>query len=157
MSHPPGTVPHVTDIELVERGPAVVVGVPVVGAFADLGRLVPEAWGRLRSSLDGGPDHTLAEVSVDLGDGRYHETVGALVGVPEVADLRIPGTVYSYVPSGRWAQTIHDGPTHAIADSFGRLLDWIASGHGEPGRHKLDIGYTVDSSEGPHLLAVRLA
>ncbi|HLV04405.1 GyrI-like domain-containing protein [uncultured Georgenia sp.] len=146
-----------TDIEMVERGPAVIVGVPVIGTFAELGRLVPEAWRRLHDRVGQDSDLTLAEVSVDLGDGRYHETLGALTGAREARRLHIPGCVCSYVPGGRWVQTIHEGPERAIADTFGRLLDRIAADGGQPGPHKLDIGYTVDGEGGPHLLAVQLA
>lgn len=145
-----------TEIELVERPPALVVGLPVLARFADLGTLVPAAWRSLAGALGGRRPGTLAELSVDLGDGRYHETVGVLLELGDAGAVRLPGAVGSLVPGGRWAQVPHEGPASAIADTFGRLLAWVEEQGEHAGPHKLDAGYRLDGAPERHLLAVCL-
>lgn len=152
----PGTGTAAPAITVVEREPAVVVGIPVTGTFADLGRLVPAAWRRLSDALDGTGPEELAEVSVDLGDGHYHETVGRLTRVDD-RDSRWPAAaVHTLVPGGRWAQTSHDGPSGTIAETFGRLLEWVTQQGASAGPHKLDVGYRLDGGTESHVLAVQL-
>lgn len=146
-----------TDIEIVERPPAVVIGLPVLAPFRDLGTLVPAEWQALAGHLgDDQQSAPLAELSVDLGDGRYHETVGLLVDLEDGPPAGLPGAVRSLVPGGRWVQAHHDGPAGTIAETFGRLLAW-ATAHGErAGAHKLDVGYRLDGTAEHHVLAVEL-
>ncbi|WP_152189055.1 hypothetical protein [Georgenia satyanarayanai] len=144
------------EIEIVDRAPVLVVGMPVLAGFHELGTLVPAAWRALSRSL-GDDDRPLAELSVDLGDGRYHETVGVLVPLEDAARVRVPGAVGSLVPGGAWAQMVHDGPVHTIAETFGRLLAWAAEQGARPGPHKLDVGYRLDGAAERHTLAVELS
>lgn len=152
----PGTRTATPEIVVVKRAPAVVVGVPVIGTFADLGRLVPAAWRRLGDVLGGTGHEELAEVSVDLGDGRYHETVGLLTGLGAPDSPGLAGAVRTMVPGGPWAQLAHDGPPGAIAESFGRLLEWVTQQGSHAGPHKLDVGYRLDGRPETHVLAVQL-
>ncbi len=142
-----------TEIEIVERPPALVLGVPVIGEFADLARLVPDAWRTVRRRT-GTTGQELAEVSVDLGDGRYHETVGLLVDATD--EVPPAGMVGTLVPGGAWVQTRHDDAADRIAGTFGRLLDWLAAHDRDAGPHKLDMGYRLDGGTEHHVLAVQL-
>lgn len=143
-----------TEIEIVERPASLVVGRPVLARFQDLGTLVPAAWQALAGSLGPGDTGPFAELSVELVDGRYHETVGALVPLREDGAVRVPGTVGSFVRGGRWAQAAHDGPRHAIAETFGRLLARVAEQGERAGPYKLDVGYRFDGGPERHVLAV---
>ncbi len=150
-----------SDIEVIVREPAVVVGVPVIAGFSELAQAVPAAWESLRTSLGGHlggrPSEPLAEASVELGGGRYHETVGVFLEPEAAGAVRIPGTVHTLVPGGRWAQATHDGPVEDIAETFGRILRWAAAQGHRPGPRKLDVGYRLDRDPGNHLLAVELS
>ncbi|MGX5695472.1 hypothetical protein ACWKWP_04670 [Agromyces soli] len=134
-------------MEIVVRRPSLVIGIPVLGRFDELGRLVPEAWASAFASLDG----TFAEVSTRVGDG-YHEVVGVLSEL----DTNIDGYVHGYVPGGEYVREAHRGERAMIAESFGRIEVWARSRGREVGAVKLDIGYHADGSDLVHELYVGL-
>lgn len=146
-------------IEIVQRPTAFLVGLPVIGRFDELGTLVPAAWDALPEAIEGttvSPGGPFAELSVELGRGRYHETVGVLVEDTGGDVPRLPGAVVGVVPGGRWVQVTHEGPRKTIAATFGRLLEWIEERGHHAGDHKLDTGYRLDAAPETHVLAVQL-
>jgi predicted transcriptional regulator YdeE len=141
-------------VEVVQRPEATVLGVEVVAAFDELGVLVPAAWEQVFArvaQLPVPPPHRFAEASRHLGEGRYRETVGVLVGGPvEVPD----GMVLTTLPAGRYVRHRHTGPVETIADGFRAAHEW-AGQHGlQVGDVKLDVGYAADGTTGPHELFV---
>lgn len=128
-------------------------GITVECRFDELSTHVPAAWRRLSDAHP--PDGAAyAELSTELGDGRYREVLG-LLGPDETLDPTLaPRTVT--VPAGSWVTTVHDGPEHAIAETFGEMLAWAAARGLEPTGEKLDVGYRLDGTAGPHELGVRV-
>jgi len=146
-----------TEIEVVQRPTAFLVGLPVIGRFDELGTLVPAAWDALRDAVAGtGLSGPFAELSVELGQGRYHETLGVLVEDTGGDLPQVPGAVVGVVPAGRWVQVTHEGPREAIAATFGRLLEWLEESGHQAGEHKLDTGYRLDGAPETHVVAVQL-
>ncbi len=142
-------------VELVRRPALVVAGEPAVGAFGELGELVPAAWRRLlaRSDLPAPAGGRYAEASAGLGGGRYLEVVGVLLeaaaDVPDECALAL-------LPAGRWARLLFEGPVSRIGDGFGEVLAWGERNGLALGGRKLDVGYAADGREGPHELSVQV-
>ncbi|WP_395245297.1 hypothetical protein ACGGZK_05690 [Agromyces sp. MMS24-K17] len=140
-------VEELSEISIVRRRPAVVIGVPVLARFDELSELVPLAWAEAFRRFDG----PLAEASTRVGD-RYHEVVGLLGEV----DAQVDGAVHALVPAGEYATATHRGDRVSIAESFGRIESWIAAQGREVGAGKLDVGYLRDGSERAHDLYVSI-
>ncbi|MET0418103.1 MAG: GyrI-like domain-containing protein [Actinoplanes sp.] len=143
-------------MRIVQREAVVVVGLPVVGAFQDLGHLVPAAWPQLfarKAELPATPDGTFAEASYHLGGGRYHEVIGAAVSV----GTPISGQwTVAHVPAGEWAYARHAGPVEQIGDTFGAIERWLRDQRRTVGGMKLDLGYRADSLPEVHDLYVHV-
>ncbi|WP_432487352.1 hypothetical protein [Kineococcus sp. SYSU DK018] len=142
-------------MRFVERDQVVVVGLPVVGTFDQLGALVPAAWERVLSRRHElpRPEGGYAELSTYLGDGTYHE----VVGVPLPRPPQRPGRwVVAVAPAGLHAHHRYEGPVRGIGEGFGALHEWVRAQGRTPGDLKLDVGYAADGAEGPHDLHVDL-
>src|SRR5690606_34689049 len=126
-------------------------GITVECRFDELSTHVPAAWRRLSDAHP--PDGAAyAELSTELGDGRSREVLWLRGPDQTLGPARPPRTV----PAGSWVTTVHDGPEHAIAETFGEMLAWAAACGLEPTGEKLDVGYRLDGTAGPHELGVRV-
>jgi len=138
--------------ELPERS---LTGITVESHFDELRTRVPAAWRRIAESGSSRAAR-YAELSTELGAGRYREVLG-LLGTGNTLDPSLAAeTVTVPVPGGSWVTTVHDGPEPAIAETFGAMLEWAASQGFEPTGEKTDVGYRLDGANGPHELGIRV-
>ncbi len=133
-----------------------VVGLPVLGPFGELSRLVPAAWQQLEEMVGRNADENFVELSTQLRDGRYHEVVGVLREAGTAAEISRPGMVTVLVPPGEWLSAQHGGPRETIAEGFDALIAEAQRLGRTPSGEKLDIGYRLDGAEESHELRIRL-
>jgi predicted transcriptional regulator YdeE len=142
---------------IVQRTDTLVIGIEVVADFAALSTRVPLAWRELFARLEELPAAAggrLAEASVELGGGRYRETVGVPIEGPAPA---IPkGMSVSRLPAGAFVHHRHEGPVTEIGYGFQVIYDWAGEQGIALGELKLDIGYSPDDRPGPHDLFIGL-
>ncbi|NHC15446.1 GyrI-like domain-containing protein [Motilibacter deserti] len=142
-------------MQILQRRPTVVAGLPVTAKFDQLAKEVPEAWARLfarRADLPS-PQRGYVELSAYVGDGVYAETLGVEV-LPET---RLRGEwALALLPAGDYVHHVFRGAVPDIGTAFGEMHDW-AEGQGRTiGSRKLDVGYLPDGRDGQHELWVEL-
>ena len=128
---------HHLYLEVFERPAMLVSGWPVLGAFDDLLTQVPAVWDQVRQMLPPPPEG-YAVARNELGDGRYHEVVGVLVG-PDDAP---PGPLTVRLPAGTYLHTRYAGALDGITTTFQTLSASAAARGYRIGTHTLDVGYT---------------
>lgn len=136
-----------------------VSGVRVVGGFAELSTLVPQAWRDLAAA--GLPqDVVLVELSSRRADGDYEEVLGVVDEDGAGDELRAAAghleLVTGVFPGGLVVRTEHEGPVEQIAQTFAELMDWAAGRALRPTGELLDSGYRVDGAAERHTLWVRV-
>ncbi|WP_127127014.1 hypothetical protein [Georgenia sp. SYP-B2076] len=148
-------------MRLVHRPETDVMGLQVVAGFDRLHVVVPELWDAMfarRDELPAPPDGRYAEASVQLGGGRYRETVGvALVHPPKTRSVAVPrGMSVARLATGLFVTHRHEGDVGDIASGFQAIYDWAEGQDLELGTLKLDIGYTTDCTAQAHDLFINV-
>lgn len=141
------------EMEVQQLDGRVLSGVVVEGHFSELGQRVPAAWQRLAAS-GSSRDVSYVEFSRELGEGRCLEVLGLFEGTGTL-DSTLPVETVQ-VPGGTWITITHEGPASRIYESFAQMQQWAAAhGYTDTGE-KIDTGYRLDDTTGPHVLGIRV-
>lgn len=137
-------------MEIVEKAPVVVVGLPVRASWRELWVEMPKVWREFIVKYAEIEDR-LGETFVDVS----HDKVGAeylqLVSTQVAKVRRIPDGMQAVeIPAQRYIHHKHVGPIENIAESFGNMYDWAREYGHSVGELKLDFGYTADGDELEH-------
>ncbi|HCT75749.1 MAG TPA: hypothetical protein DGT23_03960 [Micromonosporaceae bacterium] len=141
-------------MKVTERAALTVTGIEVVAGFGDLRTAVPAAWTMLFSrcsELPAPQDGVFVEMSTELGKGRYREVVGVAV---EGNAYTPQGMRTVRFPAGRFLHHRHEGQVKDITLGFEAMYAWAAETGLRLGPRKVDVGYRLDSLDGPHDLFI---
>lgn len=143
-------------MDIVDRGSMIVIGIPIRANWKDLWVDVPEAWRefvRRHAEVRHPVGETFYDTSLEKNGDEYVQLVGSHVSKVD----RIPAGMHAVeISAQQYIHHTHEGPTKAIAETFGTMYEW-ARQNGEPaGEFKLDSGYTVAGDELQHDLFIGL-
>lgn len=144
-------------MEIVRRSALKVVGLPVHATWEQLWIDMPNAWREFFSRCDGIANRiadSFIDVTLAQHGGRYHQLIAAEVSAID----RLPeGMTALEIPAQNYLHHRHEGPLHAVASSFGAMLDWARRNGCALDEFKLDFGYTRAGTETSHELYVKVS
>jgi len=137
-------------MQVVHKDPFAVVGILVEGTWDELPTKMRAAWQTFFDRVSAIP-HQFGEYALDISvsedNGVYTQLICKEVSrVEEVPS----GMVAREIPAGQYVYYRHQGDVTQIAESFGKMYEWVAAEGYMALDFKIDNGYTTQGDEMKH-------
>lgn len=143
-------------MKVIEKEAFTVIGIKVEADWQSLHKIMPPSWEKAKERMDeieGRKEDVMMDVSLDVTDGQYTQLIGVEVDkYSEVPD----GMEKVDIPTQKYIYEQHQGALEGIAETFGRMYNWVEEHDIEAGDFKIDYGYFRDGSEEKHDLYIKI-
>jgi len=118
------------DITQVDVPDMKVLGMRRIGAYPDVGRIMPELFSHIMSSgiqMAGPPAYLCHELTMDEVNRAMRDNDADLeVVVPVSGEVKETAEIKTYtIPGGRMARIVHKGPYDKVGETYTKVFAWL--------------------------------